>query len=125
MIPDQQPTPDDAMLDQLDQLVATTMLREVFLDCFERRFGERAPADIEARIQAACSMELKEWIPNLIDAKHPEEIFTSPLEAALAGFASDLLQRKFGIELDATTSLTGLEERLQAYLEMHPEQSGK
>jgi DNA replication protein DnaC len=31
-----------------------------------------------------------------------EEIFTSPLETALAGFASELLQRKFSIELDPT-----------------------
>lgn len=124
MISDRQRAPDATMLDQLDQLIAA-MLREVFLDTFERRFGERAPADIDARIQAACSMQLKEWIPNLIDAEHPEEIFTSPLEAALAEFASDLLERKFGIELDATSRLKGLEEQLQASLETHPGQSGE
>ena len=64
-MPDQPQTPDDATLDQLDQMIAT-MLREVFRDSYERRFGERAPAEIEARIQAARSMELKEWIPNVI-----------------------------------------------------------
>jgi hypothetical protein len=124
MHPNQAQIPDETTLDQLDQLIAT-MLREVFLDTYQRRFGEPASADIEARIQAACSMELKDWIPNLIDAEHPEEIFTSPLEAALAGFASELLQRQFGPDLDASTTLKGLEERLQVYLETHPAQVGQ
>ena len=121
-MPDQPQTPDDATLDQLDQIIAT-MLREVFLDSYERRFGERAPAEIEARIQTAHSMELKEWIPNVIDAERPEKIFASSLEAALTGFAKDLLQRKFGIELDATTRLSGLEEQLQTRLKANAAQS--
>ncbi len=121
-MPDQPQTPDDATLDQLDQMIAT-MLREVFRDSYERRFGERAPAEIEARIQAARSMELKEWIPNVIDAECPEKIFASSLEAALTGFANELLQRKFGVDLDETTRLTGLEEQLQTYLEKNAAQS--
>lgn len=100
------------------------MLREVFLDTYQRRFGEPASADIKARIHAACSMELKDWIPNLIDAEHPEEIFTSPIEAALAAFAGEFPQRQFGPGRQASTTLRGLEERLQVYLETHPANAG-
>jgi len=34
-----------------------------------------------------------------------------------------LLQRKFGVDLDETTRLTGLEEQLQTYLEKNAAQS--
>jgi hypothetical protein len=62
-------------IEQLNELMAV-MLREIFLATFERRYGVPASDDIEKRVQAAHSMERKEWIPNRVAARHPEEIFT-------------------------------------------------
>lgn len=123
-MPEQPDIPSEATLDQLDRITAA-MLREGFRDSYQGGFGEPVPADIEARTETAHSLELKEWMPNRLDAESPEELFTSSLEAALAGFPNDLLQRKFGIERGATTSLTGREERLPAYSEAHPGQSDR
>jgi hypothetical protein len=99
---------------QLNELMAA-MLREICLATYERRYGVPASDAIQKRVQAAHSMELKEWIPNLVAARHPEEIFTQPREAAVATHALALLKRRFGINLDATTSLEVLTEQLKVY----------
>jgi hypothetical protein len=111
-------------VEQLNELMAA-MLREIFLATYERRYDVPASDAIQKRVQAAHSMELKVWIPNLVAARHPEEILTPPLEAAVATHALALLTRRFGINLDATTSLEVLTEQLKAYRAAHPGQESE
>ena len=86
-------------------------LRDLFLETFERRFGD-PPDAIKERARAAHVMELKEWIPNIVSAETPEDIFVSDLERALAQFAAGLAKRNCGIDVGPVRGLADLMARL-------------
>ena len=68
-------------------------LRDVFLETFKRRFGD-PPDEIRAYVDTAHVMELKEWIPNIVSAETPDDIFYSDLGHALTQFAAAVDKRE-------------------------------
>ena len=67
-------------------------LRDVFLETYKRRFGD-PPDEIRAYVDTAHVMELKEWIPNIVSAETPDDIFYSDLGHALTQFAAAVAKR--------------------------------
>lgn len=93
--------------EQVGYLMAE-MLKEVFIEAFERRF-DTPDASVMARINQAHLRELKEWIPNIVEATKPEDVFISSLERVLVRFTAASVKRRFNVDVGNVMSLSELQ----------------
>lgn len=94
------------------ELILHEALREVFMDCFERKFG-RPACDVLDRLKDAPIGDLKQWIPNITDAARVEDVFVPDLDRALAKFAAAAIKRKSDIDVGDVVSLAQLRSALE------------
>ncbi|WP_240610020.1 hypothetical protein [Billgrantia endophytica] len=74
-------------------LLLDSMVKDIFLETFTRAFG-KPDKTVKEKISKAHLAEVKEWIPNIVDAQEPSDVFVSSLERAIAKFGADVINRK-------------------------------
>ena len=107
-------TPQEISMEDATELL-DTMVKEIFLETFERAFGVLDDSTLE-RVATSHLWEVKQWIPNCVDARNQSDVFVSPLERSLAQYAAGVINRKHGgdFNLEEVKQLRDVEDRLES-----------
>lgn len=104
----------DTLTKEQAVMLLENVIKETFLELFQRAFGE-PDAAIKEKIEQSDLVTVKEWMSNIVDARSPEDMFVLPLERDLVRFTADVMKRNHGkdINLDEIRTLQDLHDLLE------------